>query len=77
MVLIPGLSPTQQQEVRQRFADSPVTLVGVQTTRIIIIRPGKAAGFIDRTKEFIRLSQAVGGSGVKVKPNAHRRRYPS
>lgn len=73
----PGLSPTQQQEVRQRFADSPVTLVGLGTNQDYH-HPDQAKlrASIDRTKEFIRLSQAVGGSGVKVKPNAIPKEVP-
>lgn len=73
----PGISTAQQQEVRKRFADSPVTLVGLGTNQDYHHPdPAKLKASIDRTKEFIRLSHAVGGSGVKVKPNAIPKEVP-
>jgi len=67
----PDLSPAQRQEVRQRFADSPVVCVG----------PGSACEFhdpdhgvvqqnIELTRRFLQLSHDIGGTGVKVRPNA-------
>lgn len=66
----PSLSKEQRAEVRKRFADSKVACVG----------PGSACEYhsvdhgvlqrnIDLTKEFVLLSQDIGGSGVKVRPN--------
>ena len=73
----PGLSTESQREVRKRFEDSPVTLVGLGTNQDFHHPdPAKRRASIERTKEFIRLSQAVGGSGVKVKPNALPKEVP-
>jgi xylose isomerase-like TIM barrel protein len=66
----PSLTKDQRAEVRKRFADSKVTFVG----------PGSACEYhspdhgivqqnIELTKQFILLSEDIGGSGVKVRPN--------
>jgi sugar phosphate isomerase/epimerase len=66
----PSLTTVQRAEVKKRFQDSPVTLLGM----------GSAEGFhwpeaaklqkaIESVKAFIVLSHDVGGSGVKVRPN--------
>jgi sugar phosphate isomerase/epimerase len=66
----PGLSPAQRAEVKKRFVDSPVTLVGLGTAEEYHHPdPAALAKAIHATKEFIRLSHDVGGSGVKVRPN--------
>ncbi len=67
----PTLSPAQRAEVRKQFADSPVRFLG----------PGSACEYhnpdhgivrqnIDLTRQFVELSADLGGSGVKVRPNA-------
>ena len=64
------LTKEQRQEVRKRFADSPVKCVG----------PGSACEYhsadhgvlqhnIELTKKFIELSADIGSTGVKVRPN--------
>lgn len=65
-----NLTAQERAEVRKRFADSPVTLVGIGTAEEFH-HPDKAAlqKAIDATKAFIELSHDVGGSGVKVRPN--------
>ncbi|ADB36187.1 sugar phosphate isomerase/epimerase family protein [Spirosoma linguale] len=69
--VMPELNPAQRREVKKRFADSPVKLVGLGTNQQFdYIDPDKLKASIERTKEFIRLSADVGGTGVKVKPNA-------
>lgn len=66
----PSLSAAQRAEVRKRFADSPVTLVGLGTVEDLHHPDPKALRkAIDTTKAFIQLSHDVGGSGVKVRPN--------
>jgi len=64
------LNSSQRAEVRKRFADSPVMLVGIGTAEAFH-HPDKAAldKAIEATKAFIELSHDVGGSGVKVRPN--------
>lgn len=65
-----NLSRAQRAEVKQRFADSPVTLVGIGSAEEFHHPdPAALARAIAATKEFIRLSHDVGGSGVKVRPN--------
>ncbi|MFD2934954.1 sugar phosphate isomerase/epimerase family protein [Spirosoma flavum] len=69
--VMPELSAVQRQEVKKKFADSPVQLIGLGTNQQFdFMDQGQLKASIDRTKEFIRLSADVGGSGVKVKPNA-------
>ena len=70
----PSLSPEQRKEVKKRFADSRVTNVGIGSNeRYDNPDPSVVKKAIEDTKAFIRLSQDVGGSGVKVKPD---RFYP-
>jgi len=66
----PSMNAAQREEVKQRFADSPVVLVGLGSNeRFDNPDPRILAQAVERTKAFLELSQAVGGSGVKVKPN--------
>jgi len=65
-----NLNARQRRSVKKRFADSPVTLVGLGTNFAFHhTDPAKLRGDIKGAKEYIRLSSDVGGSGVKVKPN--------
>jgi sugar phosphate isomerase/epimerase len=66
----PSLDANQRREVKARFADSPVTLVGLGSTEDFHSPDAsKLAASIEATKAFIKLSHDVGGSGVKVRPN--------
>jgi sugar phosphate isomerase/epimerase len=66
----PSLSQAQRQEVRQRFKDSPVTLVGYgSNAQFHEADPEKVKHNIELTKQYVRLMHDCGGSGVKVKPN--------
>lgn len=65
------LNTKQREEVEKRFADSPVTLVGIGSNeRFDDPDPAKVKQAIEATHDFIKLSHDVGGSGVKVKPNS-------
>jgi len=65
------LTAQQRQDVKKRFADSPVENVGIGSNENFDSPdPDKLKMSIEATKEFIRLSHDVGGSGVKVKPNS-------
>ncbi|MBC3793386.1 sugar phosphate isomerase/epimerase family protein [Spirosoma utsteinense] len=76
--VMPDLNAAQRLEVRKRFADSPVQLVGLGTNQQFdFVDQAKLKASIDRAKEFIRLSADVGGSGVKVKPNALHKEVPT
>jgi sugar phosphate isomerase/epimerase len=67
----PSLSEAERREVRKRFADSPVELVGYGSNAQFHDKdPEKVAHNIELTKQYVRLMHDCGGSGVKVKPNA-------
>lgn len=66
----PALSAQQRQEVRKRFEDSPVKLVGLGTAENLHHpEPERLAKAIATAKAFVKLSHDVGGSGIKVRPN--------
>lgn len=64
------LSAAERKEVRQRFADSPVELVGLGSAcEYHAADPAVLQKNIDETKAFIQLCHDCGGTGVKVRPN--------
>jgi sugar phosphate isomerase/epimerase len=66
----PSLNASQRREVKARFADCPVTLVGLGSVEDFHSPDSsKLAASIEATKAFIKLGHDVGGSGVKVRPN--------
>jgi len=66
----PTLSAAGRREVKARFADSPVTLVGLGSNEDFHdVDPESLAASIAAAKAFLQLSHDVGASGVKVKPN--------
>lgn len=66
----PELSSHERSEVKKRFADSPVTLVGYgSNAQFHESDPAKVKANIELTKKYIHLMHDCGGSGVKVKPN--------
>jgi sugar phosphate isomerase/epimerase len=73
----PSLNEQQRKDVKKRFADSPITLVGL----------GAKIGFdspdpeelkknIETVKDFIKLSYDVGGGGVRAMPNKKHKECP-
>jgi sugar phosphate isomerase/epimerase len=73
----PDLDEKQRADVRNQFADAGVTLVGIGSNeRYDHPDPAELKKAIDATKEFIRLSHDVGGSGVKVKPDSFHKDVP-
>lgn len=73
----PNLNEAQREEVRKRFGDSGVTMVGIGSNeRFDSPDPVVLKKAIEATKEFIRLSHDVGGSGVKVKPDTFHKEVP-
>jgi len=65
-----NLSAAQRREVKKRFNDSPVVLLGPGTN--FAFHHADASRLrkdIDGAKEYIKLSRDCGGTGVKVKPN--------
>jgi sugar phosphate isomerase/epimerase len=67
----PNLNAQQRNEVKERFKDSPVVLVGLGSNeRFDDPDPTKLEKAIEATQSFVKLSHDVGGSGVKVKPDS-------
>src|SRR5437016_3707335 len=66
----PDLNDKQRAEVAARFADSGITCVGIGSDeRLCNPDPVAHKKAVEKSKEFVRLSHDIGGSGVKVKPN--------
>lgn len=64
------LSKEKRQEVKQRFADSPIKLVGIcSAERMDWPEPEKLKAAIEAAKAHMKLSHDVGASGVRVFPN--------
>ena len=71
------LSVEKRKEVRKRFADSPVTLVGLGTNQQYDYPDqNQLKDSIARTKDWLKLSLDIGASGVKVKPNQFHKDVP-
>ncbi|MCC6263376.1 MAG: sugar phosphate isomerase/epimerase [Bryobacterales bacterium] len=66
----PSLTKAQRAEVKKRFADSPVTLVGYGSNcEFHSPDPAVLRKNIEETKAYVQLMVDCGGHGVKVKPN--------
>jgi sugar phosphate isomerase/epimerase len=66
----PKLPADKRQEVKKRFADAPVKLVGLGSAECFDhLDAAKLAKAIEDTKAFLKLSADIGSSGVKVRPN--------
>ncbi len=71
------LNAQQRRDVRKRFADTPITLVGLGSNeQYDWPDPNRLAKAIDDSKKFIKLSYDIGSTGVKVKPNAFHENVP-
>lgn len=67
----PTLSSEQRDEVRKRFADSGIILVGYgSNVEFHSEDPAKLKANIELAKDYVRLMHDCGGGGLKVKPNA-------
>ena len=65
------MNKAQRAEVKKRFADSPVELMGLGSAfDYHTPNPAKLRADIAATKEYIVLAHNVGASGIKVRPNA-------
>ncbi len=65
-----SLNARQRREVKRRFADSPVELVGMGCNfDFHHTDPIKVLANIEGAQKYAKLSYDCGGSGVKVKPN--------
>ncbi len=71
------LDGEQRREVKKRFEDSPVALVGIATSeRYDSPEIAKLKAAIENTKAYIKLSRDIGGSGVRVFPNSFHNGVP-
>jgi hypothetical protein len=71
------LSADQRKDVKKKFSDSPITLLGLGTNQQYdYIDPELLKASIEKTKEYVKLSKDIGGSGVKVKPNEFHKEVP-
>lgn len=73
-----SLTAEQRREVRKRFEDSPVQFVGIGSAcEYHSPDPAVLAQNIEETKAFVKLCHDLGGSGVKVRPNALPKEVPA
>ena len=64
------MTDAERREVKKKFADSPVQIVGLASAdRFDSPDPARLNKAIESTKGHIKLSQDVGGHGVRVVPN--------
>ncbi len=69
--VMPDLTAGERAEVKKKFEDSPVICLGPGTNQSYhYVDQKRLKEEIEGTKAFIKLSHDIGGSGVKVKPNA-------
>jgi len=65
-----SLSASQRTEVKKRFADSKVTCIGYGSNfEYHSPDPAILRKNIEETKEYIKLCNDIGATGIKVKPN--------
>jgi sugar phosphate isomerase/epimerase len=73
----PNLTAAQRKEVKAKFADSPITLIGLgSVAEFHDPDPKVLKKHIEDAKAFVKLGHDVGGTGVKVRPNALPRDVP-
>jgi sugar phosphate isomerase/epimerase len=73
----PTLSKAERREVKKRFDDSSVTLVGYgSNAQFHEDDPAKVKSNIELTKRYVELMHDCGGTGVKVKPNGFAKGVP-
>ena len=71
------LDDRQRREVRKKFEDSPVCLVGIASgQRYDSPEKAELDAAIENTKAYVKLSRDVGGSGVRVFPNSFHNGIP-
>ncbi|MBI4661902.1 MAG: TIM barrel protein [Verrucomicrobia bacterium] len=71
------LTAQQRRDVKKRFADSPITLVGIASgERMDWPEPEKLKTAIENAKGCVKLSRDVGASGVRVFPNQFHANVP-
>lgn len=71
------LNAEQRKDVKKRFKDSPIELVGLASgERFDSPDAEKVKEAIENAKAFIKLDHDIGGSGVRVFPNSFQKDVP-
>jgi len=66
----PALSPSERAQVRRRFEQTPVKLVGLGTVcEFHSPNPEEVRRNVEEAKQFILLAHDIAAIGVKVRPN--------
>lgn len=66
------LSPAERADVRRRFDETPVEIVGLGSTfEFHSLDQAEVRRNIEGTKRYCTLARDVGAGGVKVRPNGH------
>lgn len=66
----PALNSNQRKDVKKRFSDSPVVLLGYGSNmQFDSPDPAIVRQNIEGSKELLKLTHDIGSSGLKVKPN--------
>src|SRR5438067_2416748 len=64
------LTAEQRRDVKKQFADSPIELAGLAVVeRLDSPDPARLNAQIESAKAYVKLSQDVGGHGIRVVPN--------
>lgn len=72
-----SLPEERRREVKKRFADSPVALVGIASgERFDWPDPARLNAALESAKAHVKLSQDVGSRGVRVFPNDFHKEVP-
>jgi sugar phosphate isomerase/epimerase len=71
------IDAVQRREVKKRFADSPVKVLGLATgERFDFVDPDKLKASIEKARRYAELSHDIGGSGIRVFPNDFQKQAP-
>lgn len=71
------LGPERRKDVKKRFKDSPIELVGLATSeRFDSLDLEEVNTAVENAKAFIKLDYDIGGSGVRVFPNNFHNEVP-
>ena len=71
------LSSEKRREVKKRFEDSPVKIVGIACgEKFDAMDPAAVLLAIENAKAFLKLSRDVGSSGLRVFPNDFHKEVP-
>jgi hypothetical protein len=71
------LDAAQRRDVRKRFADSPVKVLGLATgERFDYPDAGKLEASIGKARRYAELSHDIGGTGIRVFPNDFHKEVP-